>query len=376
MKSPLAGIVGVEGDRNATTRRNPDRVTHSAGKTSAIDCNDLEMMTVQVHRVAHGGAVDDLDLDAFALCHAQRFMIAMSRAVKLPEIARPFSDDQSVPPVRVPWLYWILGLQSLLQVEANRRRSVIALALQPCKGAVPGREDNTRTGPLAFPQCQDGPGAGFVRKVEQNVKPLSDRELKTAPDERLDRHPVNRDQPTLEFPEIKPETCCARSVYQPQPEVTAPLDPHYLRVVKRSIIGQKGVELDIVKMSWLSRSWDIMAAVSAFTMLHSGMIAMTAAVVSHTLIEGASVIFRPMCCMPAVPKLGKDVRGIPKGEIVEHHDHLLHIFVVLGRIPNDERRGHQALLLKAKMGMHPIGPGARKMKVVVVAPAGFERRLR
>jgi hypothetical protein len=84
----------------------------------------------------------------------------------------------------------------------------------------------------------------------------------------------------------------------------------------------------------------------------------------------------PAGSVPAALEIGEDLVGIAEGEVMKHHHDVLHIGAGLGRIADDQRGGHQPLLLQAVMGMHPVGAGAVERKVVVIAGAGLERRLR
>jgi len=54
----------------ATTTRRPgghqDGVAHRTGEALAVDLDDLELVTVQVHRMGHPGAVDHDQLHPLA----------------------------------------------------------------------------------------------------------------------------------------------------------------------------------------------------------------------------------------------------------------------------------------------------------------------
>ena len=66
MQRPAAGIVGIERDRHGCVRRHEDRIAHGSRERYPVDGGDLEMMTVQVHRMRHHRCVSHRDLDPLA----------------------------------------------------------------------------------------------------------------------------------------------------------------------------------------------------------------------------------------------------------------------------------------------------------------------
>src|ERR1700740_1701504 len=62
-----------------------------------------------------------------------------------------------------------------------------------------------------------------------------------------------------------------------------------------------------------------------------------------------------------------------KGEVVQHEDDFLPVFAKRRGVMNDERRGHQVLLLHVLMGMHPIRARIRSI-VVGLKGAVLDRR--
>src|ERR1700758_1530365 len=67
---------------------------------------------------------------------------------------------------------------------------------------------------------------------------------------------------------------------------------------------------------------------------------------------------------------GEHVLRRSEGEVVQHEDDFLPVFAKRRGVMNDERRGHQTLLLHVLMGMHP--KRARNRSVVV----GLNRTVR
>src|ERR1700745_2319406 len=66
---------------------------------------------------------------------------------------------------------------------------------------------------------------------------------------------------------------------------------------------------------------------------------------------------------PRAGEAGEHLVRCSKGEVVQHENDFLPVFAKLRGVMNDERRGHQALLLHVMMRMHPIR--ARNRSIVV-----------
>lgn len=88
MKRPPSGVVRVERDGDVAHRRDPHGVAHRAGKALALDCNHLEMVAVQVHRVAHHAPIVERQLDALASAEEQPLAIIQRFACEGPGICR------------------------------------------------------------------------------------------------------------------------------------------------------------------------------------------------------------------------------------------------------------------------------------------------
>ena len=99
MQSPLAGIDGVKGDRHAASCRHQHSVAHGAAQSFAVNSNDLEVVSVEMHRMRHRGPVDEGQLNAFALPDFQRDVRPVHRTVEHPDVARRFGDGNRVPAI-------------------------------------------------------------------------------------------------------------------------------------------------------------------------------------------------------------------------------------------------------------------------------------
>ncbi|MNF15041.1 hypothetical protein D3C80_2174760 [compost metagenome] len=69
MQRPFARIDCVEGDRQVAAGRYQHGVAQRAGDPLPVDRDDLETVTVQMHRVRHAAAVGEGDFDPLALAH-------------------------------------------------------------------------------------------------------------------------------------------------------------------------------------------------------------------------------------------------------------------------------------------------------------------
>jgi hypothetical protein len=67
VEGPKSWIIGVKSDHDAPARWHQYGIAHGAGKALAVDLDDLEFVTVQVHRMRHAGLVDEDQLDPLAI---------------------------------------------------------------------------------------------------------------------------------------------------------------------------------------------------------------------------------------------------------------------------------------------------------------------
>ena len=63
VQQPAAWIVGIEGNGHAAMHWHQNGVAHGTAYRLTIDCYDLEMVPVQVHRVSHHTLIDHLQND-------------------------------------------------------------------------------------------------------------------------------------------------------------------------------------------------------------------------------------------------------------------------------------------------------------------------
>ena len=71
MQRPAAGVVGVEGDKDAAHRGHQDSVADRAADRGAVDAEDLEGMAMQMDGMRHHRLIDHIDGDALALPDGQ-----------------------------------------------------------------------------------------------------------------------------------------------------------------------------------------------------------------------------------------------------------------------------------------------------------------
>jgi hypothetical protein len=59
MNRPGARVIGIKGDDDTPAGRHQDGVAHRARKSLPVDFDNLEFMTVQMHRMRHTGLVHE-----------------------------------------------------------------------------------------------------------------------------------------------------------------------------------------------------------------------------------------------------------------------------------------------------------------------------
>ncbi len=167
---------------------------------------------------------------------------------------------------------------------------------------------------------------------------------------------VGRDHAADEPAEIDPELARRRAVDDAQPDPAAALDAHDLRVGKRSVIGQEGVEVNVIQVHSLA--------------LHPRFAHPRHGHPRHR--HAGHVWFR----RTGAGQAGKHLVRRAKGEVVQHEDDLLPVVAKLGGVMHDERRRHQPLLLHAVMRMHPVRAGDRRIVVALHRAVRDRRGLR
>src|SRR5688572_2943859 len=88
VKRPPTRIVGVEGDRHLPLGGDEHGITHRPLETGATDCDDLEMMAMQMHGMAHAGLVADDPFDPLALPHLRDHAPMVGVSIDVPAIVR------------------------------------------------------------------------------------------------------------------------------------------------------------------------------------------------------------------------------------------------------------------------------------------------
>src|SRR5882757_10925753 len=68
VQRPSSRIVGVESNPDAAHRHHQNGVAYGPLDWSPINCDHLEHVPVQMDRMRHHGAVDQINLDALSLC--------------------------------------------------------------------------------------------------------------------------------------------------------------------------------------------------------------------------------------------------------------------------------------------------------------------
>src|SRR5271155_3880410 len=151
MNVPDAGIVGVEGNRDARPGWHKDGVAESPLKRFAVDLDHLKRVPVQVHGVRHAGLIDELERDSLtALDPHLGFLAAGMCGVK----------DNAVDGPRVAGH---IALQAQIETLVNRlrserrRRDQLALRVQSQQSRG-GRILRLQLLDWSTPRRQDEPG--------------------------------------------------------------------------------------------------------------------------------------------------------------------------------------------------------------------------
>src|SRR5580700_8617601 len=95
MKSPNPGVVSIENHFDRRFSRNDECVPESSLDFSSIDLDDLNIVTVQMHRVTHAGVIPKYDLDALIFFYIETISIRISGAIDRPIIFRHVAAEDA-----------------------------------------------------------------------------------------------------------------------------------------------------------------------------------------------------------------------------------------------------------------------------------------
>src|SRR2546430_1395569 len=176
---------------------------------------------------------------------------------------------------------------------------------------------------------------------------------------------VGRDHAADEFAEINPKLTRGRAVDDAEADPAAALDAHDLRICGGSVVGEESIVMNIVQ----THSHAVRPRHVHSRHAHAGRVGSHA---GHAWFRRMAVAFATwailgrlhygLCCGYArAGKAGEHLLRRSEGEVVQHENDFLPVFAKLNNIMDDERRGHQALLLHAVMRMHPILAGNRTL---------------
>jgi hypothetical protein len=169
---------------------------------------------------------------------------------------------------------------------------------------------------------------------------------------------VDGDDVADQLTEIDPELARRRAIYNAQAQPAAALDAHDLWIGERPIVRQEGVVVDIVQVhSHIARAHG-RSRPAHLGHGHGGRQAIRACTGLRRIGARATTVSldrvrRGLRCCTRPDKTGEHLLRRSEGEVVQHEDDVLPIFATVGAV-DDERRGHQTLLLQALMRMHPV----------------------
>jgi len=86
VKRPDAEIGRIKGNGNFRARRDDNSIAQWSGNLLAVNLYDFEVVTVQMHRMGHAGAVGENDLHALASADIERIAIWIGGAVDRPNV--------------------------------------------------------------------------------------------------------------------------------------------------------------------------------------------------------------------------------------------------------------------------------------------------
>ena len=144
------------------------------------------------------------------------------------------------------------------------------------------------------------------------------------------------------------------AVDEAQQHAPARLDLDKLGIGERAVVGEEGVIFDVVEVG--------AAAAAPFCIFDILDIGAGARRPPPAILAG---LFQPL----------EYLLGGREAEIGEH-DHDLLLVRAVALIPDDERRGHQPLLLQALMGVHPERAAEAQREIVIGAAAWEELGVR
>src|SRR5882724_9139721 len=91
MQWPDSDIVSIKGDGHFRTWWNHEGIAQGARYLFSVNFHDLEVMPMQMHRVAHVGRDGKGNSDAFAASDIERLAIGIGRTIDRPNIGRHVS---------------------------------------------------------------------------------------------------------------------------------------------------------------------------------------------------------------------------------------------------------------------------------------------
>src|SRR5205823_5578261 len=194
MQWPDAGIVSIKSDGHSRTWRNHERITQGTGYLFAVDFYNLEIVTMQMHRVSHVGRDTEGNSDAFVVPDIERLTIGIGSAVDRPNIGRHVSAKRRLQHA----IDGVVGkgIQSpkplfLSVVERCSRDSSCTRELRN-RCSLCDQDDSAQQF-RPFTLCDNRISAALFWDCYLEVKALRHAELEKIALNRLHRFPINRE---------------------------------------------------------------------------------------------------------------------------------------------------------------------------------------
>src|SRR6201991_2387106 len=229
VQRPSSRIVGIKSKPDAAHRQHQNSVAHGTLDQSPINCGHLEHVAVQMDRMRHHGAVDQIDLDALSLCEHERRDLRPILAVHGPCVRRhSATENDGLDDVRGAWRQRLNCHKPGLQRQVDWRRGFRA-ASYPRNVPTWCGEDDPGLLAVAFQPRENRKRSG-PRQIDQYVVALGYRERETVARYWIHGMAVGRDHAADKFTKVDPKLTRRSAVDDPQADATAAFDAHDLRI--------------------------------------------------------------------------------------------------------------------------------------------------
>src|SRR6516225_5804320 len=156
-------VVGIKGYHHTPARGDQDGITYCPREALAVDLDDLELVTVQMHRMRHPGPVDHHQLDPFSVGDRQwRDIRGPGDVVERPDVFRHVAGQvYRVNAVGLARLQRLGRAQAALEIERQSRRGPAGRLRNARDIRTAGRQHDAGLPAFAFHQSEDRISGGL-----------------------------------------------------------------------------------------------------------------------------------------------------------------------------------------------------------------------